>query len=252
MMNDETKPARRSNLIRPRRIKHLLALFILHSSFFILHSSLAHDPYEITATASIFSNRIEVRAVLEYKAARLLAGLGWPTNEINYAAEFAAMTPALTAQANKFFQLTAAGENLPAQKSAIELGVENHVTFALEFPPTAARPLTFAAPGLAALAPEGQYGVGLTVLDMVKMRVLGQHVFDAANPLATAAFDATTNEELSPPPPAAAAAPTPRPAPPTATPPVPASTARHKIFLIILAVAAVKLARYFFQRRTGK
>jgi hypothetical protein len=242
MMNEEAKTARRSSA-------RLLFLIILHSSFFILHSSFAHDPYEITATASIFPNRIEVRAVLEYKAARLLAGLGWPTNEINYPAEFAAMTPTLTAQAVKFFQLTVAEENLPAQKSAVELGVENHVTFILDFPATAARPLTFAAPGLAALAPEGQYGVGLTVLDMVKKRVLGQHVFYAANPLATAAFDAVTNEPISVTP-LAATVPT-RPASPAATPPAPAPSDRDrkKILFVILAIAAAKMLRYFWKRR---
>ena len=37
--------------------------------------------------------------------------------------------------------------------------------------------VTISAPGLAALAPEGQYGVGMTVLDMVKKKILDQHVY---------------------------------------------------------------------------
>ncbi|MFM2081947.1 MAG: hypothetical protein RL380_638 [Verrucomicrobiota bacterium] len=210
----------------------------------------AHDPYEITATASLFSNRTEVRAVLEYKAARLLAGLGWPTNEINHAAEFAWMTPTLTAQAEKFFQLTAAGENLRVQKSAVELGVENHVSFVLQFPPTAARPLTFAAPGLAALAPEGQYGVGLTVLDMVKMKVLGQQVFYAANPLATASFGSLTNEEILLPSPAARA-PTPHLAASVPTPPTPAlaSAPTHHRRNLLLALFAIVFTLLLLRRR---
>ncbi len=151
-------------------------------------SARAHDPYEITATASVLPNRFEITAIYEYRAARLLAGLGWPTNQINEAEEFSTMKPALEKVAATFFQVAADGKKLRPISATAQLGVENHVTFTVGFPAVGTQPLVMSAPGLAALAPEGQYGVGLTVLDMVRKKVLGQHVFSAANPLATASF----------------------------------------------------------------
>ena len=169
-----------------RRINVSLILLLL-AGFAALPAH-AHDPYEITATASVLSNRFEVRA------ARLLAGLGWPTNQIDEAAEFTAMKPALEKAAENFFQVSTAGKNLPVDSVAVQLGVENHVTFTVEFPAVGSQRVVISVPGLALLAPEGQYGVGLTVLDMVRKKVLGQHVFTAANPLAQAAFGPPAEE----------------------------------------------------------
>ena len=148
----------------------------------------AHDPYEITATASIQTNRIEFRAVLEYRAARLLAGLGWPTNQVNEAPEFLTMQPALEKVAAEFFRVTAAEKVLSPGAVEVSLGVENHVTFAVNFPANNVSGIIVSAPGLTALAAEGPYGTGLTVLDMVRKKVWGQKVFTSANPSATAAF----------------------------------------------------------------
>ena len=148
----------------------------------------AHDPYEITATASIQTNRIEFSAVFEYRAARLLAGLGWPTNQINEADEFLTMQPALEKVAADFFRVTAAEKVLSPDAVGVSLGVENHVTFAVNFPANNVSGIIVSAPGLTALAAEGPYGTGLTVLDMVRKKVWGQKVFTSANPSATAAF----------------------------------------------------------------
>ena len=148
----------------------------------------AHDPYEITATASIQTNRIEFRALFEYRAARLLAGLGWPTNQINESAEFLVMQPALEKVAAEFFRVTAAEKVLSPGAVEVSLGVENHVTFAVNFPANNVSGIIVSAPGLTALAAEGPYGTGLTVLDMVRKKVWGQKVFTCANPSATAAF----------------------------------------------------------------
>ena len=154
----------------------------------------AHDPYEITATASVLTDRFEVVAVYEYRAARLLAGLGWPTNQIDEAAEFTAMKPALEKAAEIFFQVSARGNNLRANSVTVQLGVENHITFTLGYPAVGTDSIVMAAPGMATLAPEGQYGVGLTVLDMVRKKVLGQHVFSVANPQAQATFAPLASE----------------------------------------------------------
>ena len=178
----------------PSAMRRLPSFLILLLAGFATTTAHAHDPYEITATASVLTDRFEVVAVLEYRAARLLAGRGWPTNQLDEAGEFVAMQPALKKAAEQFFQVSASGKNLRANSVAVQLGVENHVTFTLGYPAVGAESIVMAAPGLAPLAPEGQYGVGLTVLDMVRKKVLGQHVFAAANPLAQATFAPLASE----------------------------------------------------------
>lgn len=148
----------------------------------------AHNPYEITGTASVLSNRFEITAVFEYRAARLLTGRGWATNQVDESLEFTAMKSELETAAGKFFQLSTAEKILSLNSITAELGVENHITLTLSYPAIGETPVTISAPGLTQLAPEGQYGVGMTVLDMVRKKVLGQHVFSAANPLAQATF----------------------------------------------------------------
>lgn len=148
----------------------------------------AHNPYEITGTASVLSNRFEVTAVFEYRAARLLTGRGWATNQVDETLEFAAMKSELESAAGKFFQLSTAGKILPLNSITAELGVENHITLTISYPAIGETPVTISAPGLSVLTDEGQYGVGMTVLDMVRKKVLGQHVFSSANPLAQATF----------------------------------------------------------------
>ena len=104
------------------------------------------------------------------------------------------MKPALENAAKNFFQVSTAEKNLRADSATAQLGVENHVMFTVEFPAPGAQPVVISVPGLAPLAPEGQYGVGLTVLDMVRKKVLGQHVFASANPLAQASFGPPAEE----------------------------------------------------------
>ena len=72
------------------------------------------------------------------------------------------------------------------------------------------------------------------------MKVLGQQVFYAANPLATASFDAMTNEEISAPPAAVTRAPVPDPVRVPANLPAPTST-RSRNFFIILALLVFAL-----------
>ena len=178
---------------------HLTTAFhILLAAVLLPAAARAHDPYEITATGSVFSNRVEFNAVFEYRAARLLAGLGWPTNQINEAAEFLTLQPALEKVAADFFRVTAAEKVLTPGNVAVSIGVENHVTFAVNFPADNVSGLVVSTPGLTALAAEGPYGTGLTVLDMVRQKVWGQKVFTSANPSATAAFGPLPGDLVAP------------------------------------------------------
>ncbi|TAK95796.1 MAG: hypothetical protein EPO07_15085 [Verrucomicrobia bacterium] len=145
----------------------------------------AHDPYEITSTANLFSNRTELDIEMEYRTARLLAGLGWTINtNVTQADEFATMLPKLNEAAGAFFDVTAGRNAFPARETNVTLGVENHVKIHLVYPPAGDRPLRFVADGLKPLANEGPYGSSLIVLDRVRQKVLAQSVLFAATPVA--------------------------------------------------------------------
>ena len=151
----------------------------------------AHDPFEITAVASVETNRVVIVAEMEFQTARTLAQAGGATTtNTDYPMEFARLQPQFRAAAEKLFQLTAAGEILPLRDNVVTLEVEHHVRFTLTYPPTDARPLHISAPNFSELADAGPYGIGLTVLDMVRKKVLGQTVFFAAKPTAGTDFGA--------------------------------------------------------------
>lgn len=151
----------------------------------------AHDPFEITAVASVETNRLVMVAEMEFQTARTLAQAGGATTtNTDYPMEFANLQPQFRAAAEKLFQITAAGQSLPLRDNVVTLEVEHHVRFTLTYPPTDARPLHISAPNFSALADDGPYGIGLTVLDMVRKKVLGQTVFFAAKPTAGTDFGA--------------------------------------------------------------
>jgi len=154
---------------------------------------LAHDLYEITSTASIFTNSIEVQVEMEFRTALRLAGVETaqpPSEEL-----FRANQSRLLATAGNFFQVFAGGNLLTLRSTNVTLGVENHVQFRLEFPASRFRPLRFTADGLKPFEGQGPYGTTLTVLDMVNKKVLGQTVLYPAS--ATGEFDSTTNANLA-------------------------------------------------------
>src|SRR5262249_1405594 len=150
----------------------------------------AHDPYEITSTASVFTNGIDVRVEMEFRTALRLGGVELrPTEAVEDS--FRANRDGLLRSAGGFFRVFAGGNLLAPQGTHVVLGVENHVQFELRYPASHFRPLRFVAEGLKQFEGQGPYGTTLTVLDMVNKTVIGQTVLSPA--VATSEFGATTN-----------------------------------------------------------
>jgi hypothetical protein len=150
-------------------------------ALFITSAAMAHDPYEITSTLSLYTNRAELQVELEFRAGMLLAGQA----ENGEASEqFGKLRPKLNEVTRRFFRLAINGAEVQPARSEASLGVENHLHFEILFPAITNGACSVEAPGLNALAEQGPYGVSLTVLDMVNRKVLGQSVLFAGTPVA--------------------------------------------------------------------
>jgi hypothetical protein len=146
-------------------------------------SALAHDPYEITTRAYLYSNHLELRIEMEFAAALLVSQSNGARPNVSTAADrFAYALPNLQARAPDFLRVTGNGELLPVTRTNVSLGAEDHVRFVLELPITERRTLRFAVGGLKALSAHGNYGTSLTVVDMVRNHVLGQAVLFGDSP----------------------------------------------------------------------
>jgi hypothetical protein len=181
------------------------ALFLAHASRALVAglllatavSSHAHDPYEITATAYLYSNRVDLDVVMEFRTGMRLAGLApRPPAGISNSNWFAGNQAGLQTCAQSFCELQAGGKLLPVKTVATELLVEDHIKLQVTYPPATERPLRFNLAGLRTLAGQGQYGVALTVLDMVNSKVLGQPVIFADEPTLAAQLPTPTRSEI--------------------------------------------------------
>lgn len=141
----------------------------------------AHDPYEITSVAYVHSDRIELFIEMEFPAGMTLAGQK-PVRDVAVLSQFETALPRLRELAGGFYQVTGGNNVLYPVSTNVELGVEDHIQFKVEYPATQFRPLRFVALGLGAEASENPYGTSLTVLDMVNQKVLGQTTLFAATP----------------------------------------------------------------------
>lgn len=186
----------RSTMRRPL----LVALLALAA-----HSSFAHNPYELSATACLWSNRVDLDVVMEFRTGLRLAGVA-PQAPPGVSATnwFAENQVGLLTCAKSFCEIQAGENSLPVQSAVVALGVEDHVEFHIQYPPATNHPLRFEAAGLKSLAGQGQYGVALTVLDMVHGRVLGQPVVFADAPTLAVEISAPAKTEIIAPSPAAA------------------------------------------------
>ena len=151
----------------------------------------AHDPYEITSVAYLHSNRIELFVEMEFPTGMTLAGQK-PVHDVAVLSQFETALPRLRELAGNFFNLTAGNNVVLPLSTNVELGVEDHIRFQVEFKPTPYRPLRFVARGLGAESSESPYGTSLTVLDMVNQKVLGQTTLFVGSP--TAEFPPRLNE----------------------------------------------------------
>jgi hypothetical protein len=158
----------------------LLILLILSKPF----PSFAHDPYEITSTLSLYSNRTELSALMEFRTALLLANQPPPLSSNDVPEIFTSAQPALQHAAEQLFQLHASANELHPDSITVTREVEDHLQFKLSFPVCLGQPLQLKARGLEPLTNQGPYGATVTVLDMVNQKVLGQTVLFAITPAA--------------------------------------------------------------------
>ena len=150
-------------------------------AFLLAASAKAHDAYEITSVVYLQTNRIELFVEMEFPTAMKLAGLT-PTRDVAVLSQFEAGLTRLREAAGDFYEITAANNVIQSLVTNVEMVVDNHIQFRVEFASTPHRPLRFAARSLKALAEQGGYGASLTVLDMVNKKVLGQTTLFADSP----------------------------------------------------------------------
>lgn len=212
--------------------------------------ALAHDPYEITSTAYLRSNRLEVYVELEFRPGLTLAGEPAPTSDLEAGQVFERALPRLLEAAGGFFEIRHAGQPLAATRTNASLEVENHIRFVLTYPPVTPVDLTFHAAGLEHLGRFGPYGTSLTVLDMVNMKVVGQEVLFADTPTAEfwAPPEVAPKEIASATVPAVAEKPAPPNLIPNTTQPV-AQTRfpRWRIGVIVIAFGIAVMSFFFFE-----
>ena len=150
-------------------------------AFLLAASAKAHDAYEITSVVYLQTNRIELFVEMEFPTAMKLAGLT-PTRDVAVLSQFEAGLTRLREAAGGFYEITAANNVIQPLVTNVEMVVDDHIQFRVEFASTPHRPLRFAARSLKALAEQGGYGASLTVLDMVNKKVLGQTTLFADAP----------------------------------------------------------------------
>lgn len=140
----------------------------------------AHDPYEITSVVYVRSNVIELFVEMEFPTAMNLAGTP-PVRDVAILSQFETAQAQLRTLAGSFFEFTAGNNTVLALTTNVELGVENHIRFQVNYAATPYRPLQFTARGLRG-SMDSPYGTSLTVLDMVNQKVLGQTTLFADSP----------------------------------------------------------------------
>lgn len=158
-------------------------ILVLAFLLVIAAPAFAHDPYEISSTVRIETNRTLIEVEMEFNGAMLLVGGPRSSEVAEQAALFQTKLSELQQQAGQFFGVSGVAGTLSASGTNVTLGVENHVKFNLEYPATRSG-LKLEATGLKALSERGPFGVGVTVLDLVNMKVLGQATLFANSPVA--------------------------------------------------------------------
>lgn len=235
-------------------MKHILSALIVMG---FVATVAAHDPYEITSVAYIHSNRIELFVEMEFPTGMTLAGQK-PVRDVAVLTQFESALPRLRELAGNFFNLTAGNNVVLPLSTNVELGVEDHIRFQVEFKPTPHRPLRFVARGLGSESSESPYGTSLTVLDMVNQKVLGQTTLFAGSPTAefpprpneTSETTAVAIESNAPVVTPRIAAPASQPAP-NVTPATPTQPRKPNWLVVSATLAALLIILFTFFRRRG-
>src|SRR5215831_11165750 len=134
----------------------LQALCIWAALTFALRA-FAHDPYEITSTLSLYSNRAELQVELEFRAGMLLSGHAEPVEASEAPSQFETIRSGLTKTAARFFHLSTGNNLLEPASTAVTLGVENHIRVQLSYPPLSTNAFSLDVPGLKSLSDQGPY-----------------------------------------------------------------------------------------------
>jgi len=144
----------------------------------------AHDPYEITTTLSLYSNRTELQILMEFRTGMLLVSREALIGPDEAQTLFDSESHGLREAAKNLFELSASGKELVAERVDATLGVENHIQFQVVYPPSLAQQLQLKPRALSALTNQGPYGASVSVLDMVNKKVVGQAVLFGTSPAA--------------------------------------------------------------------
>jgi hypothetical protein len=145
-------------------------------------SAFAHDPFEITLTAYLHTNRVELRAVMLRKTIQQVArSQGVHLLDFSIPSEREETMPVLRAQATGLFELKCGTNFLRATKSEAIISEEDHVGFNLVYPTGTNTTLRLDAKLLSHLPTVDPYAVSVTVLDMVNNKVTGQKILDPQN-----------------------------------------------------------------------
>jgi hypothetical protein len=127
----------------------------------VARAALGHDPFQITSTARVHRDRIDVRVTMYERTAAQICLEGAPAAHLD-AARFEASRAQFDACAPRLFDVTAHGRKLVPSAASASLTAENDVDFSVTYPPAAAPPLVFDAVHLRRLS-NPTYGAELTV-----------------------------------------------------------------------------------------
>jgi hypothetical protein len=157
-------------------------LLLLFASF----HSFAHDSFEITLTARLYTNRIELRAVMLRKTIQHVAeSQGVHLLDFSIPSEREEAMPILRSQAAGLFALACGTNMIRASKIEVALAEEDHVGFNLIYPITnvlECAAMKLDAKLLAHLPTDDPYAVSVIVLDLENNQVRGEKILNTKSP----------------------------------------------------------------------
>jgi hypothetical protein len=134
--------------------------FLALATLLLARTARAHDPFQITSTARIHADRIDLRVTMFGRTAMKVCFADQRPAPLDRAA-FDALRPQIEACAARLFDVTAGGERLAPTSAIAILTEENDVDSTLTYPAATRAPLVFDAVHLKRLT-DPTYGAELT------------------------------------------------------------------------------------------
>lgn len=146
-------------------------------------ASRAHDPYEITARATLKTNSMELRLIFDARAVEKFVADTESRPQLRSTGALEVEKARVSKVLARLVQVRSAEKPLMSLVTNVSAKAEEHIDCVLTFARPAAGQLEFDASDLKKLSGEEPYGVVLTVIDLPNNEVLGQQVLSAANPV---------------------------------------------------------------------